>query len=238
MEPLKVIVDEIRTSIKQTFDDKNVSRAQAAFWVIIIGNRLLSQHNAKRDSGQFLNAYIVPVITPKETVLPNIIAGRKYIELPFQIFDYDRDGGVEYMSFYNPEEGCLPHNRIKKVERASVSQLEWLQMDKNTRPSPKNPYFTRLGDIFPIHGIESVPVKEIEIGIYQTISSLDKIDLEAPFMFPAELMPELKRQVTDLARYNFLFPSDKSNDGSDATGNQQQGKQVPKIISVNQQDQQ
>ena len=234
-DKLSVIVDEIRTTIKQTFDDKVVSRAQVAYWVIIVGNQLLGKHISKRTSGAFLNTYIVPVITATETNLPNIIKGRKYIELPAAIFDFDKDRGIEYMAYYNPDENCKPEYSIKTIDRIGPMELQWTRLNKRTAPSPDSCYFWRAGNIFPIVGIESVPVKEIEVGIYQTISPLEKIDINAPFPFPQELMDTLKRQVTDLARYSFLFKESGINDGSDE--NKNQITNTPKITSVNQQEQ-
>lgn len=231
-DKLQIIVDEIRTTIKQTFDDKVVSRAQVAMWVIIVGNKMLGQHNVKRSSGAFLNVYIVPVIEPKETMLPNIIKGRKYIELPAAIFDFDLDGGIDYMSYYDEDENCKPEYRNKTIQRTSPSELQWLELNDRTKPSAKSPYFERLGDIFRISGLEAVPVKEVEVGIYQTIDTLEKIDFEKEFFFPQELLSDLKRQVTDLARFSFLFKSDQNNSGADETVNPQ--TQVPKILSVNQ----
>lgn len=234
-DKLSVIVDEIRTTIKQTFDDKVVSRAQVAYWVIIVGNQLLGQHNVKRSSGAFLTPYIVPVKESNNNSVRGIIKNRKYIELPSAIFDFDKDGGVEYMAYYDPDEKCKPEYRVKKIDRTTPSEVEWLELNKRTRPSPESPYFWRSGDIFVIVGIESVPVKEIEIGIYQTIDPLEKIDINAPFPFPQELMNQLKRQVTDLARFSFLFKGpDTANDGKDENAS----KGVPKIISVNEQNNQ
>ena len=236
-DKLSIIIDEIRTTIKQTFDDKVVSRAQVAYWVIIVGNQLLGKHIVKRNSGAFLNIYTVPVITATETKLPSIIKGRKYIELPAAIFDFDKDGGINYMAYYNPDENCKPEYRIKKIDRTTPSEIEWLELNKRTRPSPEVPYFWRAGNVFPIVGIESVSIKEVEVGIYQTISPLEKIDINAPFHFPQELMDALKRQVTDLARYSFLFKGDKNNDGSDEASDPTT-KAIPKIQSVNQQQEQ
>lgn len=230
-DKLSVIVDELRTTIKQTFDDKIVSRAQVAYWVIIVGNQLLGQHNQKRGSGAFLTVHPdVPVQIANNNLTPNVVKGRKYIELPSAIFDYDRDGGVEYMSFYSPDENCLPDYRVKTITRTRPNELQWLQINKNTRPAPDNAYFWRAGDFFYIVGIENVPVKFIEIGVYHTIPPLEKIDIDAPFPFPQELLNQLKYQVTNLARFSFLFKSDRDNSGSDESDDQQ--KSIPKIISV------
>lgn len=231
-DKLSIIVDEIRTTIKQTFDDKVVSRAQVAYWVIITANQLLGQHIAKRDSGAFLSVYPVPVKVADENSFPNIIKGRKYIELPSAIFDYDKDEGVDYMAFYDPREGCKPEYRRKTITRTSPGKVQWLESSDKTTPSPENTYFWRAGDVFYIVGIEKVPVKEIEVGVYHTIDPLEKIDLDKPLPFPQELLPVLKRQVTDLARYSFLFKGpDNANDGSDTSASQTNN--IPKITSVN-----
>jgi len=84
-------------------------------------------------------------------------------------------------------------------------------------------------------GLEKSPWKYLEMGVYLTIDPLEKIDLDAPFRFPQELMHVLKRQVLDLARFSFLFDSrsDRSNDGSDSA----QTSNIAKVASVNEQNQ-
>ena len=233
MDKLRIIVDELLVSIRQTFDDRQVSQAQVAYWTILVGNQLLGQHNQKRDSGAFLATYTgVPVQKQLTSSNPNIVKGRKYIELPANIFDFDRDGGVEYIAYYNPDEKCDPEFRHKTIQRTNPLEVQWLMLKEQTKPSPKNPYWYRTGEIIYLLGIEDVPVKEIEIGIYQTIDPLEKIDIDKPFYFPQELLHVLKRQVTDLARFSFIFPStDRANDGDDADSN----KAIPKVISVNEQ---
>lgn len=229
---LRIVVDDILQTIKQTFDDRQISQAQVAYWVILVGNQLLGQHNAKRDSGAFLATYVdVPVHKALNSSNPDVVKGRKYIELPAGIFDYDKDGGVEYIAYYNPDENCDPEMRHKTIQRTSPGELQWLNLKPQTKPSSKTPYWYRTGDIIYLVGIESIPVKFVEIGIYQTIDPLEKIDIDKPFYFPQELLHVLKRQVTDLARFSFLFKDDRSNDGTD----EEATKNVPKIISVNEQ---
>lgn len=223
---LKIVVDEIRTTIKQTFDDKDVSRQQVAYWVIAVGNKLLGQHIIKRDSGAFLVPYIVDVEQEE--------SGSKFITIPVSIFDFDLDGGIEYMSYFRGD-AIKPEYRNKTFTRASPSELQWFELHKNTRPTPKNPCYWRAGEKVYLEGLEGTPVKKIEFGVYQTINPLEKADLNAPFNFPDELLESLKRTVTDLARFSFLFPSDSSNDGTD-TASQPAGKAIPKIASVNNQD--
>jgi hypothetical protein len=236
---LRVIVDEIAVTIKQTFDDKVVPQSQIAYWTIIVANQLLGQHNIKRDSGAFLSIFTdVPVKASGKTVNPNLIKGRKYIELPGNIFDFDKDGGVEYIAYYNPNENCEPEAYKKTIQRTSPGELQWLKLDANTNPSPETPYWYRAGDYVYLVGIEAVPVKLAEIGIYMTVDPLEKIDLDKPFPFPQELLHVLKRQVTDLARFSFLFPADKTNDGNDSASETPNKQPIQKIVSVNDQQQQ
>ena len=138
------------------------------------------------------------------------------------------------MAYYNPDENCKPEYRYKKIDRTTVKELEWLELNKRTSPSPESPYFWRAGDIFTIEGIESVPVKEVEVGVYNTIDPLEKIDIDQPFPFPQELLNQLKYQVTNLARFSFIFNEDRQNTGSDETT--PVNKTIPKIISVNDQN--
>jgi len=78
---LRIIVDEILVTIKQTFDDKEVTKAQVAYMTILVGNQLLAQHIGKRDSGQFLNIFgKVPIKIANQTTDPDFITGINYRE--------------------------------------------------------------------------------------------------------------------------------------------------------------
>lgn len=233
---LRVIIDEIAVTIKQTFDDKVIPQSQIAYWTIVVANQLLGQHNIKRDSGAFLSIFTdIPVKRSKTNVNPNLVKGRKYIELPGSIFDFDKDSGVEYLAYYNPDENCDPESYKKTIQRTSPGELQWLQLDAQTKPSPEVPYWYRAGENIYLVGIEKVPVKFAEMGLYLTIDPLEKIDIDKPFHFPQELLHVLKRQVTDLARFSFLFPADKNNDGDDSATTT--NKPIQKIASVNDQQQ-
>jgi hypothetical protein len=235
--PLRVHIDETLVTIKQTFDDKTVSKAQVAYWYIICANTLLGQHIAKRDSGAFLATYDnVPVLIAAASQNPNVIKDRKHIELPGFIFDYDKDGGVEYIAYTSDGGvGCPPRFTRTKIERTSPSESQWLYDNPNTTPSPKRPYWYRVGNLIYFLGLEKAVIKAVEIGIYQTIDPVTVIDIDKPLNFPHELMPQLKRQVVDLARYNYFFPAERQNTGNDETSNDKVA--VPKIVSVNQPEQ-
>ena len=60
---------------------------------------------------------------------------------------------------------------------------------------------------------------------------MDKIDLDAEFEFPEELILILKRQVLDLGRFALKMPEDRNNDGVDDTNAKNVSDQ--KLVSVN-----
>jgi hypothetical protein len=235
-DSLRVVVDDIAVTIKQTFDDKEIPKSQIAYWTITVANQLLSQHIDKRDSGAFMRTFTnVPVQIASQGQNPDLVANRKFVELPSLIFDYNKDGGVEYIAYQTPpDENCLPQFARKTIQRTTPSEAQWLYTSKNTTPSPKQPYWYRTGNYIYLLGLETSTVKELEMGIYVTIDPLTKIDIDKPFVFPQELLHVLKRQVTDLARFSFLFgEDDKSNDGDESSVT----TSIPKITSVNQDNQ-
>jgi hypothetical protein len=230
---LRTVVDDLLKDFKQQFDDKRLQRAQVAHWIIMIGNRLLSQHISKRDSGAYLSIYAgVPIKVATANLNPNIIKGRKYIELPTCIFDYDKDGGVEYISYYmdKQEANCPPPFTRQTFTRTTPGDVQRIYMSEYEEPKAKNPYWYRAGNNIYLLGLECVNPKEIEIGIYSTLKPITdpNIDLDGPFPFPEELLIQLKRQVLDLGRFVMVIPEERVNDGVDT----QKPMPTNKITSV------
>lgn len=235
---LRVVVDEIRKSLNQVFDDANITPAQIVYWVRITANDLLSKHIIKRSSGAFLNSFDnIPVLIASSSNSTNndVIKSRKLFQLPKEIFDFDEDRGIEYISYVS-DGGPLCPPRFTEVtfQRTTQKKSRWLGTSKYTIPSPENPYWYRTGHNIYLLGIEAIDVPFLEIGIYTPIDPLELIDLnyDQPFNFPSELMDTLKKRVLDLARYSYLFPKEsRSNQGDDSP---EQGPTVQKIASVNQ----
>lgn len=233
--PLRFLVDDVTTALKQTVDDREIQPTQVGMWIITLANRLLSQHIFKRDSGAFLSIWPqVPVIEPTTTSSPDIVAGRKYIELPAAIFDFDRDGAIEYIAYESDGgPGCPPRFAKQRFERTTPTQDLWLNMNPYSKPSPRRPYYFRNNNYIGLLGIENINVKNVEVGIYSTIIPVDKIDLDAPFDFPEELMDVLRRQCLDLGRMILLTPSSTLNQGNDPVDDDVKTAPTQKIASVN-----
>lgn len=236
---LRTVVDDLAKDFKLITDDKNIQKTQIAHWCIMLGNRFLSQHIAKRDSGAYLNIFgDVSILVSQEIINPNVLKNRKYIELPTNIFDFDKDGGVEYITFYmdSQEVGCPAPYTWVTFTRTSPSEIQRLYFSEDEKPSPKNPYWYRAGNNIYLLGIECVNPKKIELGIYSTLQPITSasIDLDGPFNFPEETLIILKRQVLDLGRFVMMIPEERTNDGADVKINQ--GIPTSKIVSVNELD--
>ncbi len=233
---LRHIVDDISTDLKQIVDDKLVQSSQVAFWVTMVGNRLKSQHIGKRDTGAFLTVFDEVAVTTTSVSSKNEVKNRQFIKLPQCIYDYDKDGGIEYISYSLEKDmpGCPPAFANTTFTRTTPSLSERIYYNKYEKPSPRNPYFYRVHDHIYFLGIEKVDIQKVEIGIYTSLDPLTSVDLDKEFDFPDELIIILKRQVLDLGRFALLMPSDNVNDGT----NKIDAGSVPsrKIISVNELD--
>lgn len=235
---LRIVVDEIRESINQVFDDANITPAQVVYWIRVTANKLLSQHIQKRSSGAFLSTFDnIPVLISSASVSANndVIKQRKFIQLPKEVFDFDTDRGIEYLAYVS-DGGPLCPPRFTEVtfQRTTPKQTHWLYKSPYTEPSPSNPYWYRAGHNIYLLGVEAIAVPYLELGAYMPIDPLELIDLnyDQPFNFPAELMSQLKIEVISLARFSYLFPRESRANQGDEQPEQAPG--VQKTQSVNQ----
>ena len=233
---LRFVVDDISKDLKQVSDDKKIEKSQVAYWVLMVANRLKSQHIEKRDSNQFLHTYVnVPIETVSASSNPNTVKGRKRIELPTYIYDFNKDKGIDYISYWIEDDADCdlpPEFTDKTFTRTTQKKSTRLYMDDYEKPSPSNPYFYRSGSKYVYFlGLEKVNVQAVEIGIFSTFDPLTTIDLDAPFDFPEELINVLKRQVLDLGRFVLQIPEERRNDGISTTPSENVPTQ--KLISVN-----
>jgi hypothetical protein len=216
------VVYDLWTDLKQAYDDADITLFHVQYWVSVNASKLLSQHIDKRDSGAFLTVY------NNVQVLIDTDNGYKYIDLPANIIDYTRDGGVVYMSYGACVDDCDPIFTSVQFTRTKPSASRILYYTEEEKPSPSNPYFYRIGNRLYLLGIECINPCGIEIGLYITVSP-DICDLDEEINLPEELIPVLIRQILDLGRFVLAMPTDRINEGDAAQAN------VPtsKLISVN-----
>lgn len=227
------IVDDIAVTLKQTFDDKIIQRSQILYWVLLVGNTLKSQHIQKRESGAFMSTFTnIPLIMASTSSDRNIVKDRKYFVLPETIYDFNNDGAIEYMCYVSDGgPGCPPQFTRQTFTRTSPKLAERLYYSGYETPSPAKPYFYRVGNLIYTLGLERVNVEFLEIGLYTALDPLTKIKIDDYFDFPDELTAILRTQVIALAKYSYLFPQERSNDGDDSNADKQLN--TPKMDSVN-----
>lgn len=224
---LRHFIDDISVTLKQTFDDKMIQRSQVAYWTLLVANTLKSQHILKRSSGAFL----VPF---RREILIDSITGMKYFILPTTIYDFNNDRGIDciyYVSDGSPL--CPPQFTKQTFTRTTRKISERLYYSRYEVPSPKAPFFYRINERIYTLGIEKVNIKFVDVDLFTALDPLSKIDIDQVLDFPDETMAILRRNVMDLARYSYIFPQDKTNDGNDSSTDKPVN--LPKTSSVNDQ---
>lgn len=233
-DTLRHIAYDIQSDLKQIGDDREVTLPKVVFYVIMVANRLKAQHIDKRDSGAFLHTFPdLPIIRPANNKTKDLVKGRAYIYLPKSIYDLEMDRGVEYVNYSRDEDCRQAFDGISFTRTFAGRPIERLQKTIYEKPSPKNPYWYRIGDYIGLIGIENTTAKFMEIGIYSAFDPITTVDIDEPFDFPQELISILKRQVLDLGRFVLMIPNERVNDGDDSLGT----GSIPtnKLISVNEQ---
>ncbi len=223
---LRHAIDDIAVTLKQTYDDKIIQRSQIAYWILLVGNTLKAQHIQKRDSGAFLTPFgNIPVST-------DALTGRKYFVLPKTIYDFNNDRAIDCIAYFSDgSPTCPPQFTRQTFTRTTKKKSERLYYSKYETPSPQSPFFYRLGSKIYLLGLEKVVIPFLEVDLYTAFDPLTVIDIDQPFDFPDELMSVLRVQVIALARYTYMFPQDRANDGKD--DNADKALNTPKITSVN-----
>jgi hypothetical protein len=219
-------IDDIAVTLKQTYDDKIIQRSQIAYWILLVGNTLKSQHILKRSSGAFLTTFNnVPLIT-------DTVNGRKYFVLPKTIYDFNNDRAIDCVSYEsNGEPTCPPQFTRQTFTRTTKKTAERLYYSRYEKPNPESPFFYRAGSRIYTLGIEAVDVDLLEVDLFTALDPLTQINIDEYFDFPDELTATLRTQVIALARYSYVFPQERANDGEDSNANKQMN--TPKVVSVN-----
>ena len=197
---LRLFVYDLLEDIKQSRSEAKVGEYQMAFNVMLLADRLKKQHIQKMDSGAYLTPFTVDLY-PDSTYL-------KEFDLPKSIYDYDGDRGIEYIMTTE----SYDEDRVKFTRTTAIKARRLYFRDDET-PAYDNPYFYLEGNAVKLLGIDDEDVDEVEIGLYTTFNPADiTVDLDAPFEFPQDLYPILKRQALDLVTWSLQVPENKRSD--------------------------
>ena len=229
----RFILSDISETLKQNIANRKFSNAQILFWILCIADRLKSQHISKLDSGAFIHHYVqLPISTEPLT-------GRKYIELPSGIYDYDLDEGVRFLSYDYTIDSCTPPFTSVTFSRTSAATSKRLYWTEEEKPTPSNPYFYRLGDKLFLLGTECITIINVEAGLNSNFDPdmmyNSNFSLDDEFYFPQELIQILKMQLFQMAQFGLAIPQSRTNTGNYDLDNTLEQVPKQKMVSVNDQ---
>jgi hypothetical protein len=224
MPTYRTITDDLLITLKQHFDDREITFAQCLFWVLLAGNRLKMLHISKRESGAFMTTFVVDTQTDPD------LNNRMYVTLPWQIFDMDLDAGVDYMAYFIPGED----RHLTRIQfwRTNPAQARSQSGDPDRAPSPRNPHFYREGYRLYLLGID-VDVTKIEVGLFLTLPDITDVDIDEEMPFPHELMLILQRNVLDIGRWMLAMPATKLNNTGSERNQPMLTSDPGKSVSIN-----
>lgn len=219
MSTYRYLSHDILETFKQEFDDKEFQLSHVVFWIQTISNRLVAQHSKKFMTGAFSSTFTGVTIQKATTSqIPDVVAGRKYISLPENVFDLDNDKAIQYIS-YELNTGCAERPAFTSVffQPTTVMKAYRLEFNPYESPQPDNPYFYRVKNNVYLLGLECINIPTVEICLLTSQDPTDVCDLDDEVRIPDELIPILREQVLALGRFALQIPRERINEGSDMT---------------------
>lgn len=218
----RYVVYDLQKSLKKTFDDADITLIQIIYWVQVIANKIRLEHYLVSKSDLFTSTFY-PIAIQKDD------KGRKYIDLPTQIMDLPNNEGIAYITYNFDTNTCHGDTFAQTYfQPVNTMDVQLLYLDEYTKPTPKQPYFRRVGDkvngvdvnrVY-LLGLECVEVKDVEIAVRTTLDPRNVCNLDDKLPIPDERVADLMTEILKLGRFIMLIPDERQNDGSDSTVNQ------------------
>jgi len=204
LSTLRHIAYDVLRSLNQNYSDAEINLPQVIYWIMIHADRLKKVYMEMMDfdSGAYVNSF--PIV-----VLVDPLNGRNYFGLPVSIYDYREERGIEFIT-YRPE--LDPNNPVftsVQFTRTTIPATRRLYMRDDEKPTPANPYFYRLADRIYLLGVEQINLLEIEAGLRTSFEPVDSLlDIDEPFDFPQELIPQLKKEILAMGLFVIKTPQE------------------------------
>ena len=219
MSTYRAMAYSIQTAIKQNFDDQSVAINLIVYWINLIAKRARYDKIRKSNSDAYLVYFpSVKVITDKKTE-------RKFSVLPSTIADLDYDYGIKAIS-YSAEDilKCDPEVLTATFSRTQAGKANSLYGNPFRKPSTANPFFYRTQHIvngkkeYVIFylGLECLDIDRVDMYLYSDESEDFVCDLDKDIDISPEMEKIVYYEVLNLVKYGYVFPSDKTNDGTDS----------------------
>lgn len=222
----------IQSVIKQTFDDLSVDINQIVYWINLIAKRARFDKIKKNRSDAYL------VYFPDVQIQKDPLTNRKYAILPSTIVDLDNDFGIKTITYCADDSAICEEPLENPFSRTQAGKVNTLYGNPYRKPTSKNVFFFRskyridgiLKDVIFFLGLECVDITCVDMYIYADESTDYICNLDENINISPEMEKIIYYEVLNLARYGFLIPSDKTNDGND-TQSEKSGK-TPSINPV------
>lgn len=228
MATYRYIAYDLQKSLRKNFDDSDITFSQIVYWIIVVANKLRVNQYLQTNTDLFTSTFSsVPV--------EKDIKGRKYVTLPSQIIDLPNQKGIKYLSYTFGD--SVNGNSFAQTffQPTFTGQVQHLYLDEYTKPSPKNPYFYRIGqnydgvsvDRLYLLGLESIEIEDVEMAILSTLDPKTIVNLDDEIPLPDELVLDLTTQILQLGRMILMMPEERINQGSDSPQGQVPQVQMP-----------
>ena len=200
---------DIQSLLKQTYVNKEFADNQVLFWILMYANMLRKRHDEKTESGTYLHVY------KKVNVYKELDTKRKYIILPADIFDLDKDGAIVYITYNYSVDICdVPTFTSITFERTSPQQSKVLYLTEEETPRSDNPKFYRENNNIFFLGLECIDIKYVEIGLKTTMNPSIICDLDTTMELPDEMYPILKEYILNMGKFGLMIPEESVNKGT------------------------
>lgn len=236
------LAHDILSTMGYVTDDQSRNLEGVLFNIDMVMNNLRRQRIEKEtavigDRGTTSSAVVYPNVPIEQDPDLN---DRLYFNLPGELLDIRRNGGVGYIRYTN-KSGCADNLLGKPFTLISPSEVHARQNMTFQRPSPANPYYwpAKVNNSSGISGdrvymIGPNPmITSVEVSLYMAYDSSATSDPSEDVDFPADLVYHVKRIVLGMERFAILIPQERlQSDGRDFKVGQQP-LQPPAISSVN-----
>lgn len=206
---------DLLTSLKKMSDDADIRLSQVLYWIAVVANRIRVDQFGKTGSGLYTSTF-------SNIQIQTDSSGKKYIDIPALIMDLENEKGIEMLTYCADE--CNPYPFTKVFfQPTTIGESMVLYMDEYTTPSPKNPYFYRVGDKVDnvkvnrlyLLGLECIEVRCLDCALRCSIDPTNICDLDNEIPIPDERIEELINSVLNLGRFVMMIPEENVNQGSD-----------------------
>lgn len=215
----RYLTDASLEALKANFSDSEISLESVLWWVKITVNKVKAKSIPKTESGSYLATFTDLPTKFQYDGANNLLRNKKYIELPENIFDLNRDGGVDWLAYskvIKDENGKVCYCEPIYFQRTTLIEAREMQFNPYEKATEDNPYFIRINNLLYLPGIEDTQNIKLDGAFFITESPyINDISLDDEVFLNDEQIQEVLVAVLSLGRFVILIPEEQVEDGAD-----------------------